>query len=100
MQLTSFIGRGAELVELDGSLAENRLVTLTGAGGVGKSRLAVQVAAQVAGRYRDGVWYVDLAPIIDPELVPLAAARAFGLPDQPGVPRWTRCAGLSPTVSC
>ena len=59
-------------------------MTLTGAGGVGKTRLAVQMAAPMAGRYRDGVWYVDLAPIIDPELVPLAAARAFGLPDQPG----------------
>jgi predicted ATPase/class 3 adenylate cyclase len=84
VQLTSFIGRGAELVELRRIIAENRLVTLTGAGGVGKTRLAVQVAAQMAGQYRDGVWYVDLAPIIDPELVPLAAARAFGLPDQPG----------------
>jgi len=80
VQLTSFIGRGAELVELGRIVAENRLVTLTGAGGVGKTRLAVQVA----GRYRDGVWFVDLGPIIDPELVPVAAARAFGLPDQPG----------------
>ena len=84
VQLTSFIGRGAELVELQRIVAEHRLVTLTGAGGVGKTRLAVQVATEMAGRYRDGVWYVDLGPIIDPELVPLAAARAFGLPDQPG----------------
>ncbi|HET7667853.1 MAG TPA: LuxR family transcriptional regulator, partial [Mycobacterium sp.] len=84
VQLSSFIGRGAELVELQRILAENRLVTLTGAGGVGKTRLAVQAATEMAGRYRDGVWYVDLAPITDPELVPLAAARAFGLPDQPG----------------
>ena len=84
VQLTSFIGRGAELVELQRIVAENRLVTLTGAGGVGKTRLAVQVATEMAGRYRDGVWYVDLAPVIDPELLPLAAARAFGLPDQPG----------------
>jgi predicted ATPase/class 3 adenylate cyclase/DNA-binding CsgD family transcriptional regulator len=84
VQLTSLIGRGAELVELQRIIAEHRLVTLTGAGGVGKTRLAVQVAAKMAGRYRDGVWYVDLGPIIDPELVPLAATRAFGLPDQPG----------------
>jgi predicted ATPase/class 3 adenylate cyclase/DNA-binding CsgD family transcriptional regulator len=84
VQLSSFIGRGAELVELQRLVAENRVVTLTGAGGVGKTRLAVQLAAQVAGRYRDGVWWVDLGPIIDPELVGLAAARAFGLPDQPG----------------
>ena len=84
VQLTSFIGRGVELVELQRIVAEKRLVTLTGAGGVGKTRLAVQVATEMAGRYRDGVWYVDLAPVIDPELLPLAAARAFGLPDQPG----------------
>ena len=65
-------------------LADNRLVTLTGAGGVGKTRLAVQVAAEMAGEFGDGVWYVDLAPITDPELVPVTVARALGLPDQPG----------------
>ena len=59
-------------------------MTLTGAGGVGKTRLAVQLAAQMAGEFGDGVWYVDLAPITDPELVPMAVARALGLPDQPG----------------
>ena len=59
-------------------------MTLTGAGGVGKTRLAIQIAAQLAGEFGDGVWYVDLAPITDPELVPVTAARAFGLPDQPG----------------
>ena len=65
-------------------LAENRLVTLTGAGGAGKTRLAVEVAGQIAAEFPDGVWYVDLAPITDPELVPVTAARALGLPDQPG----------------
>ncbi len=65
-------------------LAENRVVTLTGAGGVGKTRLAVQVAAQMTGEFGDGVWYVDLAPITDPELVSVTVARALGLPDQPG----------------
>ena len=65
-------------------LAGNRLVKLTGAGGVGKTRLAVEVAAEAAGRFGDGVRYVDLAPITDPDLVPIAVARAFGLPDQPG----------------
>ena len=84
MQLTSFVGRDAELTQLRELLAENRLVTLTGAGGVGKTRLAVQVAAQMAGEFADGVWYVDLAPITDPELVPVTVARALGLPDQPG----------------
>ena len=84
MQLTSFVGRDAQLTQLRELLAENRLVTLTGAGGVGKTRLAIQVAAQMAGEFADGVWYVDLAPITDPELVPVTVARALGLPDQPG----------------
>ena len=65
-------------------LAQNRLVTLTGAGGAGKTRLAIQIAGQLAGEFGDGVWYVDLAPITDPELVPITVARALGLPDQPG----------------
>ena len=59
-------------------------MTLTGAGGVGKTRLAIQMAGQLAGEFSGGVWYVDLAPITDAELVPTTAARAFGLPDQPG----------------
>ena len=84
MQLTSFVGRGAEMTEVRQILADNRLVTLTGAGGVGKTRLAVQVAAEMAGEFADGVWYVDLAPITDPDLVPIAVAGALGLPDQPG----------------
>ena len=84
MQLTSFVGRDAELTQLRELLAQNRLVTLTGAGGVGKTRLAIQVAAAMAGEFGDGVWYVDLAPITDPELVAVTVARALGLPDQPG----------------
>jgi predicted ATPase len=84
VQLTSFVGRDAELTQLRELLAQNRVVTLTGAGGVGKTRLAIQAAAAMAGEFGDGVWYVDLAPITDPELVPIAAARALGLPDQPG----------------
>ncbi|MCW2663865.1 MAG: putative ATPase [Mycobacterium sp.] len=83
-QLTSFIGRCLQLAEVRKLLAQDRLVTLTGAGGVGKTRLAVQVASQLAGEYADGVWYVDLAPITDPDLVPVVVARALGLPDQPG----------------
>ena len=84
VQLTSLVGRDVELAQLRESLADNRVVTLTGAGGVGKTRLAIQVAAQMAGEFGDGVWYVDLAPITDPELVPVTVARALGLPDQPG----------------
>jgi class 3 adenylate cyclase len=83
-QLTSFIGRQAAIGELRAILAENRLITLTGAGGVGKTRLAGQVGIESTGQFGDGVWYVDLAPITDPDLVPVATARAFGLPDQPG----------------
>ena len=72
------------MTEVRQLLADNRLVTLTGAGGVGKTRLAVQVAAEMAGEFGAGVWYVDLAPITDPDVVPVAVARALGLPDQQG----------------
>jgi len=84
VQLTSFVGRDAEIHVVRQLLADNRLVTLTGAGGVGKTRLAVQIAAELFGEFCDGMWYVDLAPITDPELVPVTVARAFGLPDQLG----------------
>ena len=84
LQLTSFVGRGTQIAELSRILTENRLVTLTGAGGSGKTRLAVQVAGQIAGQFRDGAHYVDLAPITEPDLVPVTAARALGLPDVPG----------------
>ena len=83
-RFTSFVGRRRQLAEVREFLTGNRLVTLTGAGGVGKTRLAAEVADQVAAEYADGVWYVDLAPINDPAVVPIAVARAMGLPDQPG----------------
>src|ERR1700744_3829329 len=83
VQLTSFIGRNAEIVDVHGLLADNRLVTLVGAGGVGKTRLAVQVATKLGGDLGK-VWYVDLAPITHSDLVPVTLARALGLPDQPG----------------
>ena len=86
VQLTSFVGRQAEMKGIREALADNRLVTLTGAGGAGKTRLAVQVAAELATDFADGVWYVDLAPITDPEVVPVTVARALGLLDQPGEP--------------
>jgi predicted ATPase/class 3 adenylate cyclase len=82
VQLTSFVGRGAQISEVRQLLADNRLVTLTGAGGVGKTRLAVQVAAVLADQFGDGVWYVDLAPITHPGVVPVAVAHTLGLPDQ------------------
>ncbi|WP_231988571.1 LuxR C-terminal-related transcriptional regulator [Mycobacterium sp. 1274761.0] len=83
-QLTSFVGRGAQMDEVRGLLRDNRLVNLTGAGGAGKTRLAVEVAARAGGDFPDGVIYVDLAPVTHPDVVPVAVARAVGLPDQPG----------------
>jgi class 3 adenylate cyclase len=83
-QLTSFVGRDAQLTQLRDLLRQNRMVTLTGAGGVGKTRLAVEIGAQLSDGFTDGVWYVDLAPLTNPELVPVTVMRALGLPDQPG----------------
>jgi predicted ATPase/class 3 adenylate cyclase/DNA-binding CsgD family transcriptional regulator len=83
-QRTSFVGRQAEMNRLREDLAGNQVVTLTGPGGVGKTRLAVHLAAALADQFGDGVRYVDLAPITDPDVVPVAVARALGLPDQPG----------------
>jgi hypothetical protein len=71
MQLTSFVGRDAELTRLRELLAEDRVVTLTVAGGVGKSRLGDPGRGPASRRVRRRVWYVDLAPIIDPELAPV-----------------------------
>ena len=65
-------------------MTESRLVTLSGAGGVGKTRLALHVAGQLAGAFADGVRQVDFAPIADPDLVPVTVAHALGLSDQPG----------------
>jgi len=72
------------MVEIRQLLSEHRLVTLTGAGGAGKTRLAIELAAQMSDEFSDGVWYVDLAPITNSGLVSTTVARAFGLPDQPG----------------
>src|ERR1700682_1478462 len=68
-QLTSFVGRHAEMAEVSQSVTDNRLVTLTGAGGAGKTRLAVEVAAQLVTEFGDGLWYIDLAPITKPAVV-------------------------------
>src|SRR5215469_4475009 len=84
VQLTSFVGRDAEMAQVRALLAGSRLVTLTGAGGVGKTRLALQVALGVLAEYPAGVWLAELAPLTDPALVPVTAARALGLVDVPG----------------
>ncbi|MCV7312281.1 helix-turn-helix transcriptional regulator [Mycobacterium paraffinicum] len=83
-QLTSFVGRGTQISDIGQILRDNRLVTLTGAGGVGKTRLAVQVAEQVADTFPGGAWFVDLAPVTNPLVVPVTLARTLGLADQPG----------------
>jgi predicted ATPase/DNA-binding CsgD family transcriptional regulator len=84
--LTSFIGRDGPVREVAGLLEECRLVTVTGPGGVGKTRLAGQVARRVAGRFADGAWLAELAPVRDPAQVTPVVAAALGVREQPGVP--------------
>ncbi len=83
-QLTSFIGRETEITDLSEKVKTNRLVTLTGSGGTGKTRLAFQVAEQVLDWFPDGVWLVELAPLSDPAFVPQACLQALELVQQPG----------------
>jgi predicted ATPase/class 3 adenylate cyclase len=78
-QLTTFVGRERELSEVAALLAECRLVTLAGAGGAGKTRLAIQAARQLQGAFPHGIWLVELAPLADPLLVPQAALAVLGL---------------------
>ena len=80
--LTRFIGREREIQMVEGIIARSRLVTLTGAGGVGKTRLAMEVGDALLDQFPDGVWLVEFAPLGDPALVPPATASAFNLPDQ------------------
>jgi predicted ATPase/predicted Ser/Thr protein kinase len=82
-QLSSFIGREAEITGIKQLLAETRLLTLTGAGGSGKSRLALQVATDLLAEYPDGIWLVELAPVSDPDLVTQLTAKALGIREQP-----------------
>jgi predicted ATPase/DNA-binding SARP family transcriptional activator len=85
-QLTRFIGRQREMAEIRHLLSTARLLTLTGAGGCGKTRLALQVAAGLIEAYPDGVWLVELAPLADPALVPQAVASTLGVREEPGRP--------------
>jgi len=84
-RLTSFVGREFELAELRTLLAGARLLTLTGPGGTGKTRLAIELAHDRAGRFEDGAWLVGLASIVEPELVPAAIASALSIVEQRGV---------------
>ncbi|MEV5640755.1 LuxR C-terminal-related transcriptional regulator [Streptomyces flaveolus] len=82
--LTAFIGRVRERGELAEAVKAHRLVTVTGPGGVGKTRLALAVAADMAGDFADGVWFVDLVPVTEPDRVGAAVAAAVGVGEQPG----------------
>jgi predicted ATPase len=83
-QVSAFIGREAELAEVDHLITTFRLVTLTGSGGVGKTRLGLQVAARRLDGSGDGVWFADLAPLHDPDLVAVTVASVLGIPEDPG----------------
>ncbi len=79
VQLTEFVGRADDVVQVAKALDAHRVVTLTGVGGVGKTRLALQVAAEFADRFRHGTWFCDLAPVAAPEGVVGAIADALGI---------------------
>ena len=81
---TSLIGRESEVAEVEAAVKAHRLVTLTGVGGVGKTRLALEVAARLADEFPDGVWFFELAAVTDPAAVPDAVAAVLGITQQPG----------------
>ena len=83
--LTSFVGRAGAVRDVAGLLDQYRLVTVAGPGGSGKTRLAGEVASRVAGRFADGAWLAELAPVGDPAQVPAVVAAALGAQEQPGV---------------
>jgi len=85
-KLTSFIGRERELLEVEALLQATRLVTLLGMGGLGKTRLSLEVGAKLMDRFDDGAWFVDLASIRDPSLVASEVAKALGMHEEPGRP--------------
>ena len=82
--LTSFIGREKEQAEIKNLIAKNRLVTLTGAGGIGKTRLSIQVASREENDFPNGIWLVEFAPISDPALVPQVILTTLSLSEQTG----------------
>jgi predicted ATPase len=86
LQLSSLVGRDRERTEAGMLLAERRLLTLTGPGGSGKTRLALAVANDATEEFEDGVWWVTLASLSDPELVPQAVASVLGVRERPGRP--------------
>jgi predicted ATPase/DNA-binding SARP family transcriptional activator len=84
--LTSFIGREKEVEEIAKLLGKNRLLTLTGSGGVGKTRLAIQSANSLISKFKDGVWWIDLASLSDPSRVPQVVAQVVDVPGIPNQP--------------
>ncbi len=84
VQLTSFIGRENEIAEVKQELESHHLVTLTGSGGTGKTRLSLQVAADLLDHFDHGVWFVELAPLTDPQLIPQTILSVIGISEQPG----------------
>jgi predicted ATPase/DNA-binding SARP family transcriptional activator len=84
--LTSFIGRTREMARVKDMLAQARLVTLTGSGGCGKTRLAIQVASDLVDSFRDGVWWVDFAPLVDEALVSQTIAKVVGVHEASNTP--------------
>ena len=86
VQTTSFIGREREMEEVHRLLEKGRLVTLTGTGGTGKTRLSLEVGARLINEFHDGVWQVELAPISDPERVAELVGNVLGMREEPGKP--------------
>jgi predicted ATPase/class 3 adenylate cyclase len=80
MQLSSFIGREKEVEQVKKRLEKNRLVTLTGSGGVGKTRLSIQIATEILEKYPNGAWLIELAPVTDPERVTQTVCNTLDVP--------------------
>jgi predicted ATPase/class 3 adenylate cyclase len=83
-QMTSFIGREKEMAEIKHAIGEHRLVTLTGSGGTGKTRLSLQVAADLLDQFQDGVWFIELAPLTNPDLISQTILSLLGGREQQG----------------
>ena len=98
--LTSFVGRAGAVREVAALLDQYRLVTVTGPGGAGKTRLAGEVARQVAARFADGAWLAELAPVRDPALVPAGWRRRWGCGSSRACRRPRRWRGCWPGSSC
>ena len=96
VQVSSLLGREQDVEHAKSLMAQHRMLTLFGAGGIGKTRLALQVGADLLDRYPDGVWFGDLAPISDPELVASVVANVIGMPQRggqrvsEGIPQWLK----------